>query len=32
MMLLFDEYCVGQMSYSSHILGELYLLCQAYFD
>jgi len=32
MLLLFDEYCVGQMSYSSHILGQLYLLFQAHFD
>lgn len=32
MMLLFDEYCVGQMSFSSYILGELYHLCQAHFD
>lgn len=32
MLLLFDEYCVGQMNYSSHILGQLYLLFQAHFD
>ena len=32
MLLLFDEYCVGQMTYSSHILGQLYMLFQAHFD
>ena len=32
MMLLFDDYCVGQMAYSTYILGELYFLCQAHFD
>jgi hypothetical protein len=32
MLLLFDEYCVGQMTYSSHILGQLYLFLQAHFD
>ena len=32
MMLLFDEYSVGQMAFSSYILGELYYLCQAHFD
>jgi hypothetical protein len=32
MLLLFDEFCVGQMNYSSHILGQLYLLFQAHFD
>lgn len=32
MLLLFDEFSVGQMSFSSYILGELHLLCRAYFD
>lgn len=32
MLLLFDEYCVGQLNYSQLLLAEIYRLLQAYFD
>jgi hypothetical protein len=32
MLLLFDEYCVGQLNYSSLIMQEVYKLMLSYFD